>query len=445
MQVHRIAGAALAALFLCASCMPGSGGVSPPEDRFFYPTAAALTPDGDHLAVANSNFDLAYSNGTVVLVDLDLLENELTSGCPDEGCEPVEESGFVLSEETVAIGSYASSLVRAPQGNRMYATVRGDTSLTWLETDMDAGPGARLTCFDPSAPPSLRKCDGTHRVSSGLPADPASIHITRRSHDLSDEEGDPDSEVLVDWIFVTHLTSGKVSVFESEVQEEPDRGLPPRLVLVSDTFPDGVSAVRTHPARPSTLYAATRHSTYLYTFSFVSDPEDFDNATRLVLGPTINLATTVTDGFDSRDVEFSADGATMYVSNRSPNALLMVDVTLNEWGWPRNEVVGVAELDVGPSLVSVWHPEGWDEEWVYVTCYNMDRVYVIDPVLRQPVDVILSGNGPHVFVTDPVRLRGYLVNFIESTISVIDLDPASAHFNEVRATLGTPEKVRSND
>jgi DNA-binding beta-propeller fold protein YncE len=61
------------------------------------------------------------------------------------------------------------------------------------------------------------------------------------------------------------------------------------------------------------------------------------------------------------------------------------------------------------------------------------------------VDVILTGNGPHVFVTDPARGRGYLVNFIESTVSVVDLDPASTTFNEVRATLGIPEKVRSND
>ncbi len=428
-----------------SGCMPGSGGVSPPTDRFFYPTAAALTPDGNHLAVANSNFDLAYSHGTVVLVDLERLENEITSGCPENGCEPVEEPDYIDAQETVAIGSYASTMAAAPAGNRMYVTVRGDTSLTWMRVDTSASQGSRLTCFDPGSPPRLRLCDSAHRVDSGIPADPSGLNVHRVTYPLFDAGGNPAGEKVIDWIFVTHLTSGNVSVLLDEVDDDEDRGLAPRLVLVTDPFPEGVSAVRAHPLTSNTFYAANRHSTLLYTFGFASDPQDIDNATRLVLGPTVSLASIVTDGHDSRDMAFSADGRTLYVSNRSPNSLLVVDVTPNEWGWPRNQAVGVAELDTGPSLVSVWSPDGWDREWVYVTCYNSDRVYIIDPVLRIPVDVILTGNGPHVLVTDPARLRGYLLNFIESTVSVIDLDPSSATFNDIRVTIGIPENIRSND
>jgi hypothetical protein len=421
------------ALACAASCMPNSSGVTPPSDEIFFPTAASLTPEGDHLAVASSNFDLAYSNGTVLLFDLDMIQAELVSGCPEEGCEPVEESPFVLKQETVRTGSYASFLERAPDGSRMYLTVRGDTSLTVLDMDAAAAEGKKLTCFDRDDPPRNRKCDSRHRVTSGLAADPYAITVRRQTY----------GETVVDWIFVSHLTSGRVTVFEAEVNPL-DRDLMPRSVHESESFPQGVTAVEVHPLTTGTFYASTRNSQSLYTFSFATDPLNFDGSTRIALGRTIPID-VLGDGHDSRDLVFSTDGSTAFVSNRSPNSLVIVDTSLDVNGWPRNRTVGAVELDAGPSLLTVWSPPGWDTEWVYATCYNMDRVYVIDPVLRIPVDVILTGNGPHNLITDPERLLGYLVNFIESTISVVDLDPASATFNEVRATLGIPEKVRSND
>jgi DNA-binding beta-propeller fold protein YncE len=428
-----------AALLLASGCMPDSAGVSPPSDRFFYPTAASLTPDGDHLAVASSNFDLAYSNGTVLVIDLDRVLAELVSGCPDEGCEPVEESPFVLEDETVRTGSYASFLERTSDGTRMYLTVRGDTSLTYLDMDAGAEPGLKLTCFDRDDPPKGRKCDSDHRVTSGLNADPYAITIKRESYPHEGTGG----ETVVDWIFVTHLTSGQLSVFEAEVNPL-ERDIAPRHVLQDNSFPQGISSVQLHPLTSSTFYAATRHSTTLLTFTFATDPADFGSSTRIAQGRTIPLS-VVSDGHDSRDLVFSHDGSMAYVSNRSPNSLVIIDTSVDAYGWPRNQVVGAVELDSGPSLVEAWSPPGWDQEWVYVTCYNKDRIYVIDPVLRTPVDVILTGNGPHVMVTDPERLLGYLVNFIESTVSVIDLDPASATFNDIRATLGIPEKARRND
>lgn len=420
--------------------MPDSAGVPPPSDRLFFPTAASLTPGGDYLAVVNSNFDLAYGAGTVLLVDLDRVVTDLVSGCPDQGCDPVEEAQFVLEDETVRTGSYASFLERAPEGSRMYLTVRGDTTLTWFDVDDDAEPGSKFTCFDPDDPPRNRKCDSKHRVTGGLSADPYAIMIRRITYPHEDTAG----ETIVDWIFVTHLTSGHVSVFEALVTPDTGQNLEPEFVFTDDSFPQGVSAIQLHPLTSGTYYAATRHSSALLTFSFASDPLDFDESARISLGRTVPLD-ALGDGHDSRDLVFSRDGTMAFVTNRSPNSLLIIDTSLDSYGWPRNRVVGVVELDTGPSLVTAWNPPGWDTEWVYATCYNADRVYVIDPVLRRPVDAILTGNGPHVLVTDETRLQGYLVNFIESTISVIDLDPSSSTFNDVRATLGIPEKLRSND
>ena len=420
-----------------AACMPDTAGVPPASDRIFYPTAASITPDGGYLAVANSNFDLAYRAGTVVVVDISKVADELVPGCPEEGCDPVEEAEFLLAGETVRTGSYASTLEKAPGGTRMYLTVRGDTTLTTLDFDPAAETGKRLTCFNPDDPPRSRECSSDHRVKDGLSADPYAIGIRRITYAL--DGGD----VTVDWIFVSHLTSGKITVFEAEVNPL-ERDLAPRAVLEDSSFPEGVSAIEYHPLVPSSFYTATRHADVLYTFGFASDPQDFDGSTRIVLGPTVGLD-AVGDGHDNRDLAFSGDGTMAYVTNRTPNSLIMIDTSLDEFGYPRNDAVGAVELDSGPSLVTVWSPPGSGREWVYASCYNSDRVYVIDPEIRAAVDVILTGNGPHTFVADGEHMLGYLLNFLESTISVVDLDPSSATFNDVRATLGIPEKVRSND
>jgi len=421
----------------CAGCLIGRSGVQPPDDDLHFPTAAALSPDGGHLVVANSNFDLAYRNGTIVLVDLDAVASHVDA-CPVDGCEPVDASEFILEEDTVEIGSFASLMTASPEGPRMYVTVRGDTSLTWFEVDDSAAPGRRLTCFDPDSPPKNRKCDSDHRVSSGLPPDPHDVTVVRRRHPT---EGGGD--VVADWLFVTHLTSGKISVLRHEVEEGLDRDLPPSLVLVSESFADGVSAVVEHPLYEDLFYVPTRHASFIYTFRFTSDVDNHEQTTRLVLGPTISLD-VLADGHDNRDLAFSADGDAAFATNRSPNSLVVVDTSLDDWGWPRNRVVGLVELDSGPSMVTTWQPEGRDDQWVYATSYNGARLHVIDPFLRRPVDVIHTGNGPHVFVTDPGRLLGYLVNFVESTISVVDLDPDSETFNEIRATIGEAEQVRGN-
>ncbi|MFH1436556.1 MAG: hypothetical protein ABIJ56_12665, partial [Pseudomonadota bacterium] len=170
-------------------------------------------------------------------------------------------------------------------------------------------------------------------------------------------------------------------------------------------------------------------------FRFVWDSMDYDNEPRFYFGASIRMSGLLS-GNDARAIAFSPDGTRAFISNRSPNSLVIADTTIDEGGWPENEVIDVVPLDQGPSLVDVWQPEGWDRYYVYATCYNADRLYVIDPILRAKIATIATGDGPHTFVSDRTRNYGYLVNFIESTISVIDIDPESPMFNQIKATLG---------
>lgn len=413
---------------LLAGCFSNTEGVKPSTSELHFPTAAHITPEGRYLLVANSNFDLAWELGTLIMVDLDVVES-LTRACPAEGCEPFEDyAEFVAEEETVLIGSYASFMSLSPGGKRIYLTVRGTNSLTTVNLDEQAGSGGKLTCFED--PGGSRKCDSRHVIGRGetvsLPPDPYALN--------TEIEG---------WVFVSHLTSNSVSIFSVDSEEDMERDVPPKLLFVDSSFPDSVSSIRKHPLE-DLFYATSRSSSSVALFRFVWDSVDYENDPRFYYGPPIRMNDMLT-GDDARAIDFSGDGTLAFVTNRSPNSVVIADVSVQDGGWPENDVIGVVALDQGPSLIKVWEPEGYDGIFVYATCYNADRIYVIDPFLRAKVATIATGDGPHIMVTDRGRNFGYIVNFIESTVSVVDLDPTSPTFNGIRATLGKPKQVRRND
>src|SRR5437016_5830713 len=76
-------GSVLAAVVVAGAAASGCGlnqeGITPPKDRIFYPGAIALDPlpsmarpgEPHWLYVLNSNADLRFNDGTLVVVDLD--------------------------------------------------------------------------------------------------------------------------------------------------------------------------------------------------------------------------------------------------------------------------------------------------------------------------------------------------------------------------------------
>ncbi|MFH1435311.1 MAG: hypothetical protein ABIJ56_06310, partial [Pseudomonadota bacterium] len=348
-----------------AGCFSNAKGVEPSREEFHFPTAAIITPQDRYLLVANSNFNLAWELGTLVVVDLDAVDAMIRTECPDSVCEPFTvQEDFVPEEETVLIGSYASFMALSPEGRRIYMTVRGNNSLTVLNLDEEAAPGERITCFDPGD--SSRECDANHVVSRSedisLPSDPYAISVER--------EG---------WVFVSHLTSNEVSVFMVDPGSDIGRDIPPALLYVDTSFADSISSIVKHPARDIFL-ATSRSSSSVAAFRFVWDSMDYDNEPRFYFGSSIRMSGLLS-GNDARAIDFSPDGTRAFISNRSPNSLVIADTTIDEGGWPENEVIDVVPLDQGPSMVNVWQPEGWDRYYVYATCYNADRLYVIDPIL----------------------------------------------------------------
>ena len=168
----RATAAALAAgLGLCAgagSCFFGAEGREPPADSLYFPTGVLVSPGATTLYVANSDFDLRYSGGTLMALDLPAMRSRvqviidgLVAGqttvelCgaagpnPDEWLNPgpcghLELAPFIRN--VVFIGAFASGLLltHEPDGNRarLFAPVRGDPSITYFDVpdDREATP-----------------------------------------------------------------------------------------------------------------------------------------------------------------------------------------------------------------------------------------------------------------------------------------------------------------
>jgi len=77
-------------------------------------------------------------------------------------------------------------------------------------------------------------------------------------------------------------------------------------------------------------------------------------------------------------------------------------------------------------------PSGPDgSERAYVSCFDDDRVWVLDPETMLAVESIWAGEGPYAMaalVNDKVK-KGFVSNFLDNTVSVIDLDPDSATYH----------------
>ncbi|HTV19889.1 MAG TPA: hypothetical protein VMG12_14490 [Polyangiaceae bacterium] len=284
-------------MFLAASwiattasgCFEPDDGREPPLDRIYFPTGIALSPDGNRLYIANSDWDLQFNAGSVQVYDAAQLRSLLPTNCQSDAdcstaggrcdlapstdasgvergpthwcvpvdsddpcaglglqtaaqrttspglCSPIDNRGSGLLLGSVSVGAFATDLLYRTNpagGGRLFVPVRSDATLHWMDVAGDApGSGPELECGQGSS----NECDGQHRRGD------SNDERTPDGDELPIEPFGVDASQDGTAIVVTHQTEGRVSLFVNDWESAADGprlsyildGLPSRPVLVS--------------------------------------------------------------------------------------------------------------------------------------------------------------------------------------------------------------------
>lgn len=305
------------ALFTSACFSPGDG-VEPPLDSLYFPVGVALGVGGDRLYVANSDSDLRYNGGTVVVLDAEKIRGYLPVWCAsdddctdrrtnrckraegDEGaglgvcvdsdgswcgeldtqspsqqfiapglCEPLDVAKHELVLGGVKTAPFSTDIRyttfidgKGRRRGRLFLPVRGDASLHWMDVETEPGEGPVIDCGQ-TAP--TYACDEQHRAGNEeaersvagaiLPPEPSGIGVSA------------DGRVIVVPFVVGPATPGKVALFVNG-----DRG--PRLEQVIEER--GINPMAAAPI-PVSRYqqrfgeGADALGQFLFTFSHVRE------------------------------------------------------------------------------------------------------------------------------------------------------------------------------
>lgn len=478
-QITRIV--ALTALAATLGACPENNGTDPPTDKFFYPAALALhrdsaDADADFLYVVNSDFDLAYNGSNVMAVDLDRVRTvrrrlaaidatcraaavasptdppgrECTAAAftpdvwlplrlPEEappndpkchrdadasGAWICPDTRLVVAGFTRKVNPYAveATLAVYPNGaQRLYTIVRGGNTLTWF----DVGNDGALDC----GPRDERDyCAGSHSTGSdGAQSDSSRLLLPQETSALS-------VDTTNGYIVMTHQGVNADTAHASFLVD-PNGGTAttqsagPRLLSTLGGTATGLCSLvllpRANPGDRSTWLATSRTEaafTLLQAYAGnepLSDHRQF--LYRAASAPVLGLNTGTNNRTIVLDPRPGASARTAYVVSRSPEALLTVDIS----NPAVPTVTDAIALPAGPSrAAAVWLP-ALGRTYVYTASYDARWIYVVDPSEHRVVDQIATNRGPHNMVHDAREGLLYVVDFLDSTVEVIDVCPTA--------------------
>ncbi len=422
-------------------CPAAGEEVRPPIDELFFPTGLTMAPDGSVLFVANANSDLRYDSGTITVIPLERVRDVVRGWVDGEqvaqGCSAVDETpavlecdeaSFIAADATVRTGNFATALAVQSLDSgllRLFAAVRGDPSITYLDYDPQAGD---LSCGGTGRAPL---CDDDHRLSR-LRGDLELPVLEREPFGLY---VDPTGGYAV----VTHLSNATVSLVEA-----PRDGAPPVIsdelgglfASQSSTIRGAVAVAGRRPGEEQTLLYVTSRSENRIQMLTVRRPP---SGLPILVRSNFFFLDAVRSSIDTRAIAFTSDGGRAHFLGLSPATVQTYDTTLAEDGFPRNELVSAVEVCSEASTLVV--AELGEGPRVYVSCYPSGQVWVIDPVASSLLAIIDVGRGPNSMVVAPEQQLLYVANFLEDTIAVVDLAPGAATENRLVMRLGRPRPL----
>jgi DNA-binding beta-propeller fold protein YncE len=445
-------------LLVLVGCTASAVEVQPPQYDLYFPTGLAVSPDERWLFVLNANADLRYSHATLQVIDLDQVDTIATAwqgGDATGNCVPVAQrpkvlgcplvkdgvvSPIMVKGGAVGIGNFAVAAgVQPIPGTstlRVFATVRGDPSITWADFDTATGT---LSCASGSG---FKRCDEEHRLARlrndsnypSLPPEPFDVYVDAASQHA----------------FVTHFTTGFVTL----VQAPADLTRAPMLQDTITTLwaPNqsgllGAVGVAARPNDPwGLVYVTSRQEARVASLAVAEGPTDAQGR------PTEHLVRTQSffqqgierSGLngDVRALRFSADGNQAFLVARTPPSLQIYDMTPDVDGVPRNELVGAVALCELPASLAI--ADFGDGLRAAMPCFPTGQVWIADTAAAKLAAVEDVGRGPTGVAMSAKHKKIYIGNYAEDTLSVIDAAPGSRSRYRVILRFGTPRQVEAN-
>ncbi len=439
MTSHLLALAAGVALAVAIGCTAQFEGPAPLLDHIDEPVAMATTADGCHVFVANGNFDLRERGGGVVVVDV--------------------ATRKVVPNAGVEIGSFPAQLRLHPNGKRLYATVRSDDSITWIDVgdangdgipDLSCGEGPGDRCpIDRKM--RLRRSQG----SSLYVQEPLSLELTcKRTAGRCDTDDDGEIGLMTTW-----LGSGVVAYFPLDDEGAPlqlDSDLGIRLVEAGqqqeDVTVSGVAGLAMSPDGRSG-YVASFADDRLRKFRI--DPDGAKTVVRLEERQSIIGGTFDSRATELRGIALDTRGDRLFLASRhpvinrpNPVQIYVVDMPTDSDGDPDFRVSAAVPVSGTPGLLRVLPVDAQaspPRDLVYAVIFGGDRIAVIDPLRMDVIDVIDVGDGPFdlTFVTPAEdsacgrrpdglrRMEAWVTEFGDNSLAVIDINPESDSYHEL--------------
>lgn len=421
------------------ACTASSEEVRPPQDQLFFPTGAALAPDGSKLFVVNANSELRYDSGSIAVLNLALVDQISARWAENktvaEGCRPdsdrtetliCDETPFIQLGSGTRVGNFATDIAIQDFRDgtlRLIVPTRGDPSVSWVDFD-----GEKLSC---SSAEGFALCDEAHRLFA--------VHDSPDLGVLPDEPFRAVADSASGLAFVTHLSTGAITLIDSPAGRNATIADIATGVFAADpsTGLRGSTGVAIRPSSVgSIVYVGSRSEDRVQTFT-VGRP---GNAEPYLLPSNyffLRAAVGANAGGsqDTRGIAFSPGGDRMYAVNRRPPSLQVFDTSLRPSGFPVN--VGIAATDICRQASSLSVMDTGDGDRVYISCFQDGQLYVVDPSGPPTVeDIIAVGRGPYAVVAAPSRKKVYVTNFLEDTIAVVEADPKSPLRNHVILRIG---------
>ncbi len=434
-----VTGSLLVALGL-AGCNFSQAGIDPIPNTLNFPMAIALSPatnaEGEprYLFVANSNFNLRFNAGSLWAIDLDAVEAEIgrTQGCPGPDCElwplrPVADDGpnvdpdsgrdvvRVIADE-VGIGSHADGLAVNRAGDRLYLPIRGGSQeLTFVPFSADQGAFlCDQVTRDEGDTSDIPRC--AERFRTGHLGEVSSTReLVLTGAPIAVGTGslrELGSAVDADYV-ITAQDNGTVALY----LDRHDADMVPELIHVAEGFPTNIVDLAIEPGTGvAWMTSATTNQLARAAISV-----DAEEPTRSFLYNFGGLRLRgVDDGEDSRDIVFHpTDPSRAFVLSRRPEAV--IEIAVERRGLTQSDVAvtDLWEVGAGPSRLAVAELGG--TTYAFASCFDAQRLFVIDADHGSLVGVVGGFSGPFEVVVDDARQILFMADFSTSVIRMVDL------------------------